>query len=151
MVKILLAVDGSENSDKAVSKVAEVASSKAAEINLITVIEDINISKKDSTTTPSPRKIKKIRKQREKQRELEAEGESILNEAEKILNEENLEAKKVMVNGNAPDKICEYAEEKEIDLIALADKGRGGIKKILLGSTSEKVLRNANSPVLVIK
>jgi len=167
MVNILLAVDGSESSDKAVEKVAEVASSPTVEITLLTIIEDINIPKKNSPPTPkqttnkqqhssqqsapSPRKIKKIRKQREKQRRLEAEGETILNEAEKILNEETLEAKKVMLKGNASDKICEYAEKKESDLIVLADRGRGGIKKMLLGSTSEKVLRNANTPVLVIK
>ncbi len=48
------------------------------------------------------------------------------------------------------DAICEYANEHEIDLIVIAKHGRKGIDRLLLGSVTEKVIRQSHCPVLVI-
>ncbi|MDZ7671916.1 MAG: universal stress protein [Halanaerobiales bacterium] len=47
--------------------------------------------------------------------------------------------------------ICEYAENNGFDIIVLADKGIGGVKRFFLGSISDKVLRHAKVSVLVVK
>lgn len=46
--------------------------------------------------------------------------------------------------------ILDFAEEQNIDLIVIASRGRSGFKKMLLGSTAEKILHHAKCPVLVV-
>ncbi|MFD2761638.1 universal stress protein [Lentibacillus juripiscarius] len=52
---------------------------------------------------------------------------------------------------NAGEKVCEYAYEHGIDLIIIGSRGLGGVKKLLLGSISTRVVQRAHCPVLVIK
>ncbi|OZU87149.1 universal stress protein UspA [Virgibacillus indicus] len=55
------------------------------------------------------------------------------------------------VNGNPGKRICEYAEEKDIDLIIVGSRGLGNVKKLFLGSVSNNVVQNAKCPILVMK
>ena len=47
--------------------------------------------------------------------------------------------------------IVQVAAEKAIDLIVMASHGRTGLRRLLMGSVAEKVLRAAHCPVLVVK
>jgi nucleotide-binding universal stress UspA family protein len=47
-------------------------------------------------------------------------------------------------------EIIRYAQEHEVDLIAMGTHGRGGLKRLLLGSVAESVVRGAPCPVLTI-
>lgn len=49
------------------------------------------------------------------------------------------------------DEIIKLQEEKNIDLIVIASHGKTGILKNLIGSVSEKVVRTAKCPVMVIR
>ncbi|MDR3402066.1 MAG: universal stress protein [Chthoniobacter sp.] len=53
--------------------------------------------------------------------------------------------------GAAADEICQVAREYHIDLIVIATKGRTALKRLLLGSTAERVVRHAPCPVLVVR
>ena len=53
--------------------------------------------------------------------------------------------------GTPHDEITEAARESEADLIIIATNGRTGLTHILLGSTSERVVRHAPCPVLVVR
>ncbi|MFW6006917.1 MAG: universal stress protein [Bacillota bacterium] len=178
MLKLLVAVDGSESSDKAVKEVARRLDG-SEQVTLLTVIKEINVpgentssqtttktTNKQTTDSPSSpsspgstgsagspgsagsqRQIKKIREKNK----LEEEGKDILKAAEEVLQEKDVDIEKVLLEGNPPEQICQLAEEKDVDYIVLGNRGKGGIKKFLLGSTSEKVLRNAERSVCVIK
>ena len=159
MKRILLAIDDSESSGKAVATVSELANPINASIILTTVIEDLGVSYDESkpNTPRSPssnnsysRSVRKIKKTK-KQVKLENEGAYILNKAEEILQKENIETDKKILKGEPANEICEYAEENNIGIIVMGDKEEGGIKELLLGSTSEKVLRHANCSVLIVK
>ncbi len=52
--------------------------------------------------------------------------------------------------GRAAEEICNYAEEKKIDLIIASTHGRTGFMHVLIGSVAERVVRHARSPVLVV-
>ncbi|MFB4166911.1 universal stress protein [Virgibacillus sp. JSM 102003] len=52
---------------------------------------------------------------------------------------------------NAGDKLCEYAEDHEMDLIIVGSRGLGGVKKLLLGSVSTNIVHHATCPILIIK
>ncbi len=53
--------------------------------------------------------------------------------------------------GKAHKEIIEYAKDSKTDLIVIATHGLTGLEYILLGSTTEKVVRWANCPVLTVK
>ena len=47
-------------------------------------------------------------------------------------------------------EIVRYARERAIDFVAMGSHGRGGLKRLILGSVAESVVRNAPCPVLTI-
>jgi nucleotide-binding universal stress UspA family protein len=53
--------------------------------------------------------------------------------------------------GNATDEILGLAEDVGADLIVIGSHGRTGLRRLLLGSTSEQVVRNAKCPVIVAR
>ncbi len=53
-------------------------------------------------------------------------------------------------NASAPLAICDYADEIGADLIVIGTHGRTGMRRLLIGSVSEKVVRHANCSVLVV-
>jgi len=57
----------------------------------------------------------------------------------------------VVREGTAHREIVEAARELPADLIIIATKGRRGLARVLLGSTTEKVVRFAPCPVLVVR
>ena len=52
---------------------------------------------------------------------------------------------------NAAQGVLDYAKQNEIDLIAMSTHGRTGFSRIALGSVSDKVLRGADVPVLLLR
>lgn len=53
--------------------------------------------------------------------------------------------------GNPAEKIVDYADENDIDLIVIGSRGLGAVKGMLLGSVSSRVLQQANCHVLIVK
>ena len=61
-----------------------------------------------------------------------------------------LEAESVILKGNTAEKILDFADEHDIDLVVVGSLGKSGIEHFALGSVSEKVVRHAKVPVLVV-
>lgn len=57
----------------------------------------------------------------------------------------------IILNGNPAEKIVEYAEKENIDLIVMSTHGRSGIRHWTIGSVAEKVVRATNKPVALIR
>ena len=53
--------------------------------------------------------------------------------------------------GDPGAEICRVAAEREADLIVLSSHGRTGMKRLLIGSVAERVVRLAPCPVLVLR
>jgi nucleotide-binding universal stress UspA family protein len=62
----------------------------------------------------------------------------------------HVEHEVVVDRGSVADCILQFAEEKNIDLIAMGTHGRRGLDRIVLGSVTERVLRTAHCPVLAV-
>lgn len=58
---------------------------------------------------------------------------------------------RLLVEGEPSVAIIRVAKEKNCDLIVLGTHGRTGLKRLLLGSVAEKVLRGAPCPVLTMR
>jgi nucleotide-binding universal stress UspA family protein len=52
---------------------------------------------------------------------------------------------------NAADAIVAYATAHEIDLIVVGTHGRGVVKRLIMGSVAERVVRTAPCPVLAVR
>lgn len=57
---------------------------------------------------------------------------------------------KITMEGDAKKCIVQYAEDHPIDLIILGKTGKGAVERMLLGSTSNYVLKHATCSVLVV-
>lgn len=55
-----------------------------------------------------------------------------------------------ITNGRAHRQIVDYSKEMDIDLILMATRGLSGLEHMLIGSTTERVVRNSACPVLTI-
>lgn len=62
-----------------------------------------------------------------------------------------LHDRNLVLTGHAGPQIVDTAREHAIDLIVISTKGRSGLRRILLGSTAEHVVRHARCPVLAIR
>jgi nucleotide-binding universal stress UspA family protein len=60
-------------------------------------------------------------------------------------------ARSCVKTGKAAYEIEQYAREESIDLIIIATHGHSGVEHVLFGSTAEKVVRHAPCPVLVVR
>ena len=58
---------------------------------------------------------------------------------------------RIVINSSIADGIIEVAKEEKADLIVISRSNKTGINRILLGSVSEKLVKNANINILLIK
>lgn len=57
----------------------------------------------------------------------------------------------VVVAGSAANAILDYAKTHQVDVICMATHGHSGVKRLLLGSVTDKVLRGTTLPVLLYR
>lgn len=57
---------------------------------------------------------------------------------------------RLIVTGNAADEIVSWAQAKQVQIIIVGTHGRSGLEHALLGSVAERVVRQAQTAVLVI-
>jgi nucleotide-binding universal stress UspA family protein len=137
--RILVPVDFSEASEDAIMHAKEIALTYGAEIDLIHVVEE--------AVYPSAYGVEPV----------SIPTQEIIDRVEDNLGElvrEDIGYEHAMVKavvGYAPRAILDHAEENDIDLIVIATHGRTGLDRILLGSVTERVLRQSPTPVFVVK
>lgn len=74
-----------------------------------------------------------------------------ISRVEKKLKKEKIKTGTIIEIGTPFTEIVQTAKELEIDLIIMATHGQGVVRHMLLGSTTEKVVRKAPCPALVIR
>lgn len=139
MYRVLLAVDGSENSDRAVAFLIKKAAyfAEGLEIHLLNVQHAF------------PGTIRGVHHQAEQAHQ--EEGLMALASARKRLDEAGLKYSYHIGVGEIPEIIARYATEKSIDQIVMGTRGRGSVTGLLLGSVATKVLHLVSVPVLLVK
>ncbi|HII93862.1 MAG TPA: universal stress protein [Methanosarcina sp.] len=139
--RVLIATDGSENAEKAASYGMYLAKVACAEVHVLYVI-----STQHAVTT---RTVKSWSEGLEEY--LKDKGRIAIGNVEKMGEKAGVKVKSVFLKGIPADKILEYAQENNIDLIVVGTHGLTGIKKFLIGSIAEKVVRHSRVPVMVIR
>ncbi|HEM62357.1 MAG TPA: universal stress protein [Chloroflexi bacterium] len=81
----------------------------------------------------------------------EAEAKRSVAEVEAMLREKGIKARSVVLFGQPAEEIIDYAKDENADLIVMCTHGRSGLGRWVFGSVTEKVLRGAQTPVLVVR
>lgn len=89
--------------------------------------------------------------QEQKEQRLSSVGNICYQSLEMARSEFGIEAESIICEGEPSEIIIDIAQEKDSDLIALGTYGRRGIKKLLMGSVTSKVMINSPCDVLVVK
>jgi nucleotide-binding universal stress UspA family protein len=80
---------------------------------------------------------------------LQAEGERVVAETANRLGIDDADTR--VLHGHPGRSLCALAEEIDASVMVMGTRGRGGIKRALLGSVSDYVTRNAPCPVLIAR
>ena len=141
----VLGTDGSDLASIALAAGCAVLRPIARAI-VVTVIEDPDLTLvTDATGHPGPTvSADQLASLREKAR---ADGEACVRAAAGALGIDNIETR--VLEGRPGPALCSFAEEVAADVIVMGTRGRGRIKRALLGSVADHVVRNAACPVLV--
>ncbi|MFZ5632771.1 MAG: universal stress protein [Bacillota bacterium] len=83
--------------------------------------------------------------------ELQATGEEIMEKAKADFGKYGVKIEIKIIWGNPAMEICREAKEGRFDLIVMGSRGLGEIKGYLMGSVSNRVVRHASSPVLIVR
>lgn len=141
-MRIAIAVDGSENSLRAVRYAIELSGKLREPCSF--VLLNVHIS---ALVSPVARGID--RKQVEQYMDEIAEEE--LAQAKAIISEAGLSADIIKGHGEVVPTILEVVKKEKIDLLLVGGKGRSGLADLLVGSTTTKLISLCPIPVTVVK
>jgi nucleotide-binding universal stress UspA family protein len=78
------------------------------------------------------------------------DAEEAIVEAKERLDAAGVETTTAIRDGLTHNKINEYVEDTDIDMIVMGTHGRSGLKRALVGSVAEKTMRNSPVPVVMV-
>jgi nucleotide-binding universal stress UspA family protein len=155
---ILLPVDGSESSLRALSFAAELAAALPASILLLHVLDRLPARQqlKDYLTVleqapaRSEGEIESVRSALSQSGE--DQGKEILADAEQLLREKGVKDVSTAIHdGDPTTELLRLAETGKYDMIIMGRRGLGRLKGIFMGSVSHKISNLADCPVVTVK
>ena len=156
MKKILVAVDFSKNTEGVVEQASALAQGPGAKLWIVHVTSDALQRAYESTQFYgfAPEFSSGLDGDVEMARDLCAqeymrEHESLLNLSSKM-RQDGIDAQAMLLKGEAADLILEKAEDLDIDVIVMGSHGHSLLRKVLLGSVTEEVLRKTFCSVLIV-
>ncbi|MCF6410297.1 universal stress protein [Pseudalkalibacillus salsuginis] len=148
---ILIPIDGSDGSKKALETGAEIAKMSNGELTLVYVDEDLALAPYGVGHTLSGDNTAILRDNLRDVDTSVERNEQKLKEAKEYVEPLYNNVKIELLAGEPAKSICEYADEQKTDLIVIGNRGLSGLKKLMLGSVSQKVVSEADCHVLVAK
>jgi nucleotide-binding universal stress UspA family protein len=133
--KLLLTTDGSEESEKAVEHAKSLAEKYGAEVHIL-YISDVRSQMGDPSMEFLLENLEEI-------------GEEAVNEVAKMF-PDSIDTVLENRPGVPHTEITDYIQEEDIDILCMATHGRSGLDRLLIGSTTEKVLRESPVPVITV-
>ncbi len=140
--KILVAVDGSETSNRAIDVAARSASDSGAGIVLAYVIEWSPYS------FHTPEELAERHKRRES--EISRAEQSVLTPQAEKLKAANLNVETIVRHGHIGETLSEIAEEHDVGQIYIGRRGESKIQTMLFGSVTAALIQTSSVPVTVV-
>jgi len=142
--KILLATDGSAEAASAARTAADIADKTGSELHVVLVESStahIGMGPPEIAGVPAP-----------VQEELDQEAQRLLDAQVRQIEADGGTVAQAHLRLGRPDvEIVALAEEMGSGLVVIGSRGLGGIRRALMGSVSDSVVRHAHCPVLVVR
>jgi nucleotide-binding universal stress UspA family protein len=143
--EILVALDGSPLAEAALEPAIEVARLWDSELSLVQVVTPITPTSGPHLTFPSGYADQMTATRRES-------AQDYIRDMAEQIRESGVRASGVaVIGGAAPETLIELADPERVGLIVVATHGLGGLRRMVLGSVADKVVRGASVPVLVVR
>lgn len=136
--RILLAVDGSDNSHRAADEAIKIASLIADSLIEIIYVVDFDKVKSDVLHSESKEALDYSRRKH-------------LIPFEDKIKVKNINYEVKIFNGYPGPTIIEYANDEAVDLLVIGSRGLNAFQEMVLGSVSHKVVKHVNCPVMIVK
>ena len=144
--KILVPIDGSPASNLGLNEAIKLAKDQGAKLRLFHLVDEyIAVSSPDGVAFSNTDDLLESLRQG---------GKKIIEKAEALARRNGLTPESVMLEsfgGRAADFIVEQANKWRADLIVLGTHGRRGVKRLVMGSDAEEIVRTTPVPVLLVR
>ena len=139
---ILVPFDGSDTSERGVREAIRIAAATRARLVLLNVIDDCPTMREFASTEP-------FDDMRSRRRHT---AEELLDRAARWARERHIgvECQVRFAVESIAASIVQAAHDRNCELIVLGTHGRGGVKRALMGSVAEELLRHSPVPVLLV-
>ena len=142
--RIVVAVDGSPTSMKGLREAIRLAKDGSGQLVLVHVVNEFVAFANLDGFAPGVDLVPSLREG----------GRRILARAKALADKQRVRARTVMretLGGPAADTIVREARKQRADLIVLGTHGRRGLRRAVLGSDAEQVVRRSPVPVLLVR
>jgi nucleotide-binding universal stress UspA family protein len=142
--KILVPVDGSDPANLGLNEAIQLARDQGGTIRVVHIVNELILLSADAYGANVASVLETLRKN----------GESILGEAEAAVCRAGVDVDAVLfeaMGDQAGAQIVQQANAWPADLIVCGTHGRRGIRRMVLGSDAEYVLRHTPVPVLLVR
>jgi nucleotide-binding universal stress UspA family protein len=144
--RILVATDGTKLSKKAVEAASNLAADFDAVLTVVRIVPHYAKTFFDGSSVLSIKEMAEIEK------EWTVQAQASLDQLLKTTIDKHISVNTVVAkSSNVSDALLKVAKKSKAELIVMASHGRGGIKRVLLGSETLQVLTHSEIPVLVIR
>ena len=149
---ILVPLDGSELSERAIPMAQNLAQSSEATVHLIHMVSrehELGAGRGQESFQTAELELDMARQLTESQIQrgriyLEQKGSQLSGAGIKV------ETEYTVKTGDPAQNIIDYVKEHSISLVVMTTHGHGGIRRLLLGSVTDRVIRGCEVPVLVV-
>jgi nucleotide-binding universal stress UspA family protein len=142
--RILVPVDGSAASARGLDEAVELARHLKAYVRLVHVVEPWLMVAPETPATAVRQIAENVR----------SNGATVLEDCEKKVSNAGVDVETELIEtlgGSAGESIVTKASELNADLIVCGTHGRRGVRRLLMGSDAEYIVRHAPVPVLLVR
>lgn len=136
ITKILVPVDGSANSLRGLEAAASLASKIGSSVILLHSVYEPSRRETGGSQISSERG---------------AEIRKMMDNAEAVLQKAGVQYTKTVISGDVGHSVVRVAHSKKVDMIVIGSRGRGAMREVFFGSTTNYVVHASKVPVLIVK
>ena len=143
--RILVPVDGSRASQRGLREAIRLAKGQHASLQLVHVVDEHTVLVSAAEVGPDMVNL---------MLELRKRGSRLLRNAETLVRRNGLKYTAVLLEaqtGPAADLIVRQARKSRADLIVIGTHGRRGLRRLIMGSDAEQVVRSSPVPVMLVR
>ena len=141
--KILIATDGSETSMRAAKMALDIGKKAGATVTAVYVVDVHRLAQLPGYAAMPGIKDNLMEL-------MFKEGSEALEEIGDMARDAGVAYERVVAEGDPGEELLKLCRDPGFDLIVLGTIGKSGLKRFLLGSVAEKVVRHSHVPVLVV-